>query len=276
MGEFNQERFDQILREGYPLNTNQCIMDGLQLYRAYFPGFAVFALLMPMVNILLDALLAPGIGLLATSLLLAPLLNAGYFLVANKLIGRQPVAFADFFGARSHAVRLILSNLIYTIILLAVLSPTYFVFERSGFIDWYQVMLQNPTNPDPPDPPVFSPQESTVLFLNLIPLVYLVVGYVWAYPLILFFNLGPWQALEYSRRLVTRRWGGVFIILTTFFSLFLMGSIALTLMRGLGEWAAQLGVMALFLLVPWTYGALHVAFAYAVGGLMPNRQDPRA
>lgn len=276
MSGFNQDRFEQILQEGYLLNANQCVIDGLGLYRSFFRGFAPYALLLPLLNIVLDLLTFPGLGLLLTSLLIGPVLNAGYFVVANKLIGRQPVSFRDFFSARSHASKLILSNLIYTAIMLVVLLPSYFVLQKAGFLDWYQELLQNPTNPNPPDPPVLPSQASTVIFLNLIPLVYLVVGYIWAYPFILFFGLGPWDALEYSRRLVTRRWGSVFMILMTFFSLFLLASMATTLLRGLGAQAVSLASLAMFLGLPWVYSALHTGFARAAGALMNDIDTPPA
>ncbi len=47
-------------------------------------------------------------------------------------------------------------------------------------------------------------------FLLIIPGIYLSLAYLFAVPLVVEKNLGPWQALETSRKAVTHRWFSIF------------------------------------------------------------------
>ena len=49
------------------------------------------------------------------------------------------------------------------------------------------------------------------LFFLIIPSIYLMVAYVFTYPLIVEKNLGPWEAMEASRKAVTHQWFKVFL-----------------------------------------------------------------
>jgi len=49
-------------------------------------------------------------------------------------------------------------------------------------------------------------------FLLIVPGIYLLVGYTFAYMLIVERHLGVWQALEGSRRVVGKHWWGIFVL----------------------------------------------------------------
>ncbi|HEY8568591.1 hypothetical protein [Microbulbifer sp.] len=63
--------------------------------------------------------------------------------------------------------------------------------------------------------------------LLIIPGVYLVIGYMMMLPLIVDKNLGPWQALEISRKAVTKHWFPVFGFMIVLCLLYLAGFLAL-------------------------------------------------
>jgi hypothetical protein len=276
MPTFHIDRFEKLLQEGYPLLPNQCLMEGLQLYRRYFRGFFPFALLLPILSSLLDQLMPQQYSFAIVSFVLSPVLNTGFYWVANRLLSGQPVRFVHFFEGRFDTGKLILSNLIYTIILALVLVPAFQILQKAGYFSWVQELMQNPNPAEPPQAPELSTLSSTMLFINMIPLVYLMVGFLWAYPFIAFFGLGPWQALEASRRLISRNWWSVFMLLVTFFSVFLFAVMIMSLLQVLGSWGQVLGLMVFFGIIPWAYCSFFVGFAYATHGLQDAPPRPPA
>lgn len=264
MTEEHKHQLEERIAAGYPFNSSQALVEGLRLYRAYPWGFAGLALLLPLLSNVIGLMPIGEIpGMLLTTLLLAPVLNAGHYLVANKLVGGKPIRFTDFFEGRHRAGRLIMCQLIYTLIMVIVLVPTYLVLQRNGFFEWYQEAIVSP--PDAlPEQPELAGSGSTVLLLNLIPFLYLAIAYVWTYPLILFFNAGPWQALEYSRRLVTRRWGSLFFLLMTFVSIALLASMLLSVLSAVSMALANVATLLLFLITPWVHCSLYAGFTLAM------------
>ncbi|MEZ4985861.1 MAG: hypothetical protein R2795_12645 [Saprospiraceae bacterium] len=69
-------------------------------------------------------------------------------------------------------------------------------------------------------------------------------------PLLLFMGASPLNALEYSRRLINRRWGSLFMLLLTFFSLFIVGSTLLSPLAAMSAGVANVASFLLFLAYP--------------------------
>lgn len=94
------------------------------------------------------------------------------------------------------------------------------------------------------------------LALCLIPGIYLAIAWIFALPLVIDKNLGFWEAMELSRKVVTKNWWTVF---------------ALALLAGLigaaGIVACCIGV---FFTVPLTYAALMYAYNDLFGGYAPQ------
>ncbi|MFA0809767.1 hypothetical protein [Microbulbifer epialgicus] len=65
------------------------------------------------------------------------------------------------------------------------------------------------------------------LFLLVIPGIYLMVAYMFAIPLIVDQNLGPWQALETSRKAITKNWFSFFGFTIATILILLAGFLAL-------------------------------------------------
>ncbi|WP_160152076.1 hypothetical protein [Microbulbifer sp. ALW1] len=63
--------------------------------------------------------------------------------------------------------------------------------------------------------------------LLVLPGIYLMVGYCMSIPLIVDKNMGPWQALETSRKAVTKHWFPVFGFLIVMLLLYVAGFLAL-------------------------------------------------
>ncbi|MCB0639756.1 MAG: hypothetical protein KDC54_24195, partial [Lewinella sp.] len=131
MTEEQRNRFEALLQTGFRISSTKSLEHGLLLYRSNFRAFAVFAMLLPLASTLIGLLPLGLAGFLITSLLVAPVLNAGYYLVADRLARGERPPFATFFDAREHALPLILNNLLAAAILAVVMIPTYLVFQKA-------------------------------------------------------------------------------------------------------------------------------------------------
>jgi len=92
---------------------------------------------------------------------------------------------------------------------------------------------------------------STILgflaFLALIiPGIYLVVGWTFAIPFIIFGGMEFWDAMEYSRKLITKKWWNILGLLLLLFLINLAG--------------AMVFLVGLLFTVPITYCAIYAAF----------------
>lgn len=65
--------------------------------------------------------------------------------------------------------------------------------------------------------------------LLILPGIYLLIGYLMMIPLIVDKNLGPWQALETSRKAITKHWFPFFGFMIVMFLLYVAGFLALVI-----------------------------------------------
>ncbi|RMF03903.1 MAG: hypothetical protein D6772_01485 [Bacteroidetes bacterium] len=262
MTEAQRQLYEQRLREGYFLNSTICLRMGWRMFRSQFRLFTYYVLLIPLLGALLGLMGVGNITLMVYYFLLSPLLYAGLYLGAAKVYRSEELKFQDFFKLREQAPAIIINNLINVLILGLVLSPIALVLQKAGYLEWYQEIVANPASP--PEPPELTSTESTIFFLTLIPLIYLQVGFSWAYPFILFWRVGPWHALEMSRRLLNKRWSAQFMLLLSFFSLFFSAALLLSPLSAINPGLGNIASFALFLLFPWAYCSLYFGWQQAL------------
>ncbi len=94
------------------------------------------------------------------------------------------------------------------------------------------------------------------LVLLVIPGIYLSVAYFLAFPLVVDKGLGPWQALEASRKAITHHWFGVFGLFLILGLLYLLGIIPLLI--GL-IWVFPLGMIAIGIVYRNIFGVSSIA-----------------
>ena len=259
-----RQHIENRIQSGYLMSSSFCLVAGFQIFKKQFFLFALYALLIPIIS-LIFGLLGLGLGgLLVWGLVITPVLSAGLYLGARQVAKGEYLEFKDFFKVIPKASPIIIANLIGTLVTILVLIPTYFIFQKIGMLEWYEAVALAPESP--PEPPMMNAVESTTFFLNLVPLIYLQVGFSWAFPLILFYDANPFSALELSRRLINRRWGAQFMLLLTFVSIFMLASMMVAPLAGISLGLANVATMALFFLLPWVYCSLYVGFNQAMEG----------
>ncbi|PSR09800.1 MAG: hypothetical protein DA408_21010 [Bacteroidetes bacterium] len=266
-----QQKIERAIAEGYPHSSSVCLMEGLRIYRQHFRDFALFALIVPLAGSLLSLLGLDIWGTLFLTLVVSPVLNAGFYLAAASVANQEEWRFRRFFDGLPLALPLILNSLLGIVIMAIILIPMYFLFQKVGLVEWYYEVVAHPE--DPPAPPLLETRESLIFFLNLVPLIYLQIGFSWAFPLILFSGANAFSALEYSRRLVTRRWWPQFMLLLTFFSMFMVASIMLSPLTLISPGLANFGTFGLFLIIPWAYCSLYVGFQNALPPPPPPEEN---
>lgn len=262
MTEEQHQFIENRIQSGYPMTSSICLVAGFKIFKANFFLFALYALLIPIIS-LIFSLLGLGLGgLFVWGLVITPVLSAGLYLGAKQVATGQGLEFRDFFNVIPKASPIIIANLLGTLVAILILIPTYFIFEKIGMLEWYQAVALNPESP--PEPPMMNSVESTTFFLNMIPLIYLQVGFSWAFQFILFYDANPLSALELSRRLINRRWGAQFMLLLTFVSIFMLASMLVAPLASISLGLANVATMALFFLLPWVYCSLYVGFSQAL------------
>lgn len=214
---------DNLIREGYSVDASRYIGRGWELFQSNIGGFIGFTLICALISALLTGT-SSGDSETANSLLstigtigsfifsiISGPLYAGFTIVAFKLIKRQATQFGDFFRG---------------------LSGNYFL----------QLLLANL---------LVGIFVAIGTLLLLLPGIYLAVAYMLTVPLIVERKLGFWDAMEASRKIVTKRW----------FSFFGFG-LLLLLMNIVGALLCGLGLLVT---VPVTYSAIVAAYENIVG-----------
>jgi hypothetical protein len=230
---------------------------GWLLFTQYAWGFLGFCLLevviISFISLVLGFILAP---------IVSDILGAGYFFVAFKLAKGQQVKFSDFFQGFSNRyfTPLFLANLVMSTILGLLGGASIVSFFIGSYNRLRQIFNHLPNRgdyteitrlPELPIPPTAAPVFLILGLLFLLPLIYFSVAYAFAIPLIVERKLGFWDAMETSRRLITRKWFAFFGF-----------SIILGLINLLGF---SLGGIGLILTLPLSMTAMAAAYEYIVG-----------
>lgn len=257
-----RQHIENRIKSGFILSSSLCLAAGFQIYKRHFFPFALYALIVPILSIIFSLSGLGLAGMIILGLVISPILNAGFYVGAHQVATHQSLDYKDFFNVLPKAGPILLSNFIATIISVLILLPVYYIFESMNMLEWYQAVAENPVAP--PEPPMMNQAQSTTFFLNMIPLIYLQVGFSWAFLLILFYDANPLSALELSRRLITRRWAAQFMLLVTFVSIFMLASMLLSALVAINIGLANVATLGLFLVFPWAYSSLYVGFIGAL------------
>lgn len=186
----------------------------------------------------------PILGLLSGLLLNGVFYGGLYYYYLGKMRGETRTLGDIFAGFSKAFVPLMLANILTALLICIVVAP----FFGPVFFEIIKAVMAG--SQEPPD---LSGASVGLIFLGMIPVLYLGVSWAFTFVLVIDKGLGPWTAMEVSRRLVTRQWFRVFFV-------FLLGSIL-----------ACLGIIALFVGVVFTIPLLIAASMYAYEDLTGGR-----
>lgn len=215
MTEQQRNRLESIIEEGYTFKLGHYISRGFELFQKGAGNFIGFAFVAGI--ILVIAGIIPFIGSLLSNLILTPALFVGGYLAAHKLNLGERLEFGNFFKGFDFIGPLATAALVTNLIILLSLIPLLIVWYSNGLLTWASELMINPmVINDLPEIPMWS-------LLLLVPMIYLSIAYAWAYPFIAFYDMNFWEAMESSRRLISKQWGMFFLFFLTLGLLVVVG-----------------------------------------------------
>lgn len=195
----SREKIYSLLDSGYTFQLGDYLSKGWELYKRGFWSFAGFTLLFIALQVTLS--IVPVIGTLVSLFISAPL-SAGYLLMAHQIGKKEHQEFSTFFKGFDYFGQLVLLSILQSVVLFGLLSPLLITsFSGIGNLaDFGTSLGEEMLNPD------FSFSPAPWTYFLLIPLIYLSIAWRWAVQLVIFQGFGPFEALEVSRRIITKQW----------------------------------------------------------------------
>ena len=202
-----------------PIDISACIGRAFTLWKTHFLPLVGVTLLVFVVQTV--AGMIPFLGILSSLLLNGVFVGGLYYYYLGKLRG-EPREVADAFAGFTRAlVPLMLATLLTSVIMIALVG----VFSAPLFFYFIKMAMQGANHISAF--PEFSPLALIGFCVGGLIMIYLSVSWVFTFPLIIDQGLGPWTAMEVSRRLVGRQWFRVFALLFLGGILAVLGLIAL-------------------------------------------------
>ena len=222
-----------------------CISRSFELWKAHLLPLTGVTFLSLFIQWVVQII--PILGIIGGLLLNGVFIGGLYYYYLGKIRG-EPRTVGDIFAGFSKApVPLMLTNLLITALILLVMLPFF------GPLFFAVIGIAMHGASAPATMPVLGGVAIFGLILGIIPLMYLAVSWVFAFVLVIDQGLGPWTALEVSRRVVSRRW----------FSMF-----GLMICAGI---VAMLGLIGLFIGIFFTLPLMFGSMLYAYEDLCTHR-----
>ena len=210
MESYGSTGLEGLLQKSYTVKIGDYISTGWETFKKNPGGFVGFTLVVFLINIATAKInqSASPVGTLISLLISGPL-NAGFLIVAFKLLRNRATTFGDFFRGFNNFLPLFLVSLVSSVMI------------GIGFV------------------------------LLLLPGIYLAVAYTFALPLVLEKKMNFWDAMEFSRKLISKNWFSFF----GFAFVLVLVNLAGGLLLGVG----------LLVTIPLSVCAIAAAYADIVG-----------
>ena len=216
MESYGSTSLEGLLQRSYTVKIGDYISSGFETFKKNAGAFIGFTIVLLLINLVLAQInkSASPVGSLISLLISGPL-NAGFLIVAFKVLRNRETTFGDFFRGFNNYLPLFLVSLVSGVLI------------GLGFV------------------------------LLIIPGIYLAVAYTFALPLVLDKKMNFWDAMEFSRKLISKNWFSFF----GFVLVLVLINFAGALLLGLG----------LLVTIPLSVGAIAAAYADIVG--LPASSD---
>lgn len=215
-----------------------CISRSFDLWKSHFLPLVGVTTLMMIIQMAIG--LVPILGSLSGLILSGVFYGGLYYYYLGKMRG-QPREVGDLFAGFSKAfVPLMLANLLMTLIILVVMVPFFGPF----FLVMVKAALSGTMQPG--QLPPLSGAAIGIMVLGFIPMIYLSISWMFTFMLVIDRGLGPWTAMEVSRRVIGRRWFSLLVLV-----------ICATILGMLGLIGLFIGVL---FTLPLTFGSILYAY----------------
>ncbi len=205
----SKEKLNSILENNYEVNFGYYFKEGLEVYKKNIGGFTGITFVILLIYAASGLLsMIPFLGFIVSiaTSIGIYLVLASFPLVIQKVRNNEAYEFRDFFAVFN--------------------SPSMGPVIALNLISGVMIMLG--------------------FLFCVLPGIYLSIAYTFGLYILLFFKIDFWESLEYSRKIVSKKW-------FSFFGLFiLLGLLNLAGMIVLG--------IGLFITFPWTMCILYIAF----------------
>jgi len=208
------QNLNKPLEEGYSFNFSDYYKGGWDIMKSQLGTYIGITVLFLIIQFVISSI--PYVSILSN--LVSPILYAGYFIYARRILQNKQEA-SDLFKGFNHAPNIILQSLIVGLMLVPLFIILFsLVFPIGPFIDYVVGSigpqefgeLMGETFPS------IGGMMFIAFFLVMIIAIYISISYIFAIPLIVDANLGAWQAMELSRKVVGKHFFSflVYLILT--------------------------------------------------------------
>lgn len=189
---------DDLIARAAPLDVFGCLGRAFDFWKLNLLPLVGVTFVVMMVMMIVGVI--PFVGSLANLILTGVFYGGLYYYYLGRMRG-EPREFGDAFAGFSKALGpLALTNLLLvgiSLLLVCILVAP-----------WIAYIIFAARDGGEPSPLIF-----VGMFLCLLPVFYISVAWTFAYALVIDRGLGPWTALEVSRRVVTKQWFRVFFLM---------------------------------------------------------------
>ena len=230
---------DSILQRGYRLDIGDLIGRAWALVKS---NLGISALTVFVVYLVMMAVqIIPCAGGLLGMVINGPLMAGLFWFFLKMHRGEEPTLGDGFAGFKRSPGQLILTSVVSSLLAGLAMAPAIIAL----------LLSMRGSGQVQPTLLFFG-----LLFLGIIPAIYLSVCWVFALPLVIEHELDFWKAMRLSRRVVHARWGSVFLLM-------LVGG----LLAGLGFLACCVGALVTF---PIFFATIAIAYDQIFNSTTPD------
>lgn len=222
------------------LDVFSCLSRSFDLWKENLLPLVGVTLLSMVVQMILGFI--PLVSLVNTFFLAGVFTGGLHYYYLGRMRG-QNREVGDIFSGFSKAFgKLGLTTLVMMSLIIAAMLP----FFGPLFLAMFKLAAANQGAGATPQIPTMSVAMIALTCIGIIPVTYLAVSWSFAYTLVIDQGLGPWTALEVSRRVITKRWFSMLGLMICGSILMLMGLLVL--------------IVGVFFAMPIVLGAMLYAY----------------
>jgi uncharacterized membrane protein len=200
-------RLQRILDEApVEFRLGDYISRGLKFMNENFGLLLAFMLLSSVISFFFQII--PIVGIIA-SILITPVLQIGYAQFSYAAIKERRVEFGEFFKGFNKIGPLLATYLLTGVIGILGVLPGLILWYQAGMVEWVMGIFEEyPYVEELPD--LFATVDFTLFWfgfmLMMIGVLVISTLFAWSLNIVWFYEVGPLEALNASRKLIARNW----------------------------------------------------------------------